>query len=999
MDIDIYNTYTYITYLVSKNISLKDEVLSNLLTKIVNHKFIDKSLYDYLSKNIENENVHNVINFDLPALMKEFKAIDSGIITNLLDYMETKSHLTSYIMNYKLKYNSDFDKIGEYIENNFDDFLKNNINKDFNTSQSTLIQRYKARAMKKGGLVLRNFFKSIEEYIKYFEKQDQYKFSKKLLRERDKLIQNLSDYDTTIVFGNENNKNYSDFLKDSDIFKTTINDCFVQIKRTIYSDFFSDNSKIKEILNFIVNNISKKDLFLKNIIPENEFNKLPNSLEETKIYSYYNNMLSEFKIKYNDKNNLKFSFNFKNNLNTFFNLNLGSNFVKNIPLKFTQSTVKGTTSNFELLRIMGILNLNENNKSIIIQEVPDRNDPNKKFIKPYYNYNFELLDVSIDLEPENVVQECIFEEENKTISLGFNSILYDNVKIFVFSPNKIEKRCKRLNILISMYNLIYTLKKLGKYNYNLITDWYDKYTGPEKMRFFDNIIKLCFGIPMSSYNVIEELKFHHIALIYDRLTFSYVHDSHPSALTINIRKGLSHFLFDWRINYSKLFEDFLKNNLKELYNRLYYIGGTKFDIDCKKLKLFEDFDEKQKVFKNTINGIKKIKTYSADLDCHIYVEDNNETHFIEIVKNFYENFKTFINQNINNNNLLKILNNIVIPEFNNNGSWTVVKNVKKNLLYKINLLRDNYYTNYFPSQETLQEQHPIYTSIDNGYMIYKERGVLDVDSSRPYLLLRQSIILKNTPCNFIKSPNLFELNLISRSRTFPMYDFFKNVLNNNTISDLSFFRPNMIFVFLQYIYFDKTNNFPNIDFDKNLQYMLFSTWLNYRMNIKPKNNLYRFVHYAKYFHLNGLYKIYYDYYNKSLYDYFNIRNKDYILYFGLNLPKYDDFMTLNGLIETCNTFTEEILLDEAESTPFICPIAQIEEKKLKIEYKKKNFENFINSLVKQEDDEIKTNEIKTNKIQEIDILDNFDNEYDEKIQQESKIDNEYRMVDDYEMEQ
>jgi len=42
--------------------------------------------------------VHNVINFDLPALMKEFKAIDRGIITNLLDYMETKSDLTSYIM-------------------------------------------------------------------------------------------------------------------------------------------------------------------------------------------------------------------------------------------------------------------------------------------------------------------------------------------------------------------------------------------------------------------------------------------------------------------------------------------------------------------------------------------------------------------------------------------------------------------------------------------------------------------------------------------------------------------------------------------------------------------------------------------------------------------------------------------------------------------------------------------------------------------------------------
>ena len=186
MDIDIYNIQSYLNYLIDNNLSFNDNELLNLIGKISLHNYIDKSLYNNFKDDIKNNNRGNIINNLLPKFEKEFNAIDSCVVTKLLDYMETKAELTSFVVNHdiinKKKYNTNLNKIGEYTELLLDNFIKNNINKDFqSTNVSTLIKTYKPKALKKGGLVLRNLFKDIEKYLNEFNKQDYYKFSKKII--------------------------------------------------------------------------------------------------------------------------------------------------------------------------------------------------------------------------------------------------------------------------------------------------------------------------------------------------------------------------------------------------------------------------------------------------------------------------------------------------------------------------------------------------------------------------------------------------------------------------------------------------------------------------------------------------------------------------------------------------------------------------------------------------------------------------------------------------
>lgn len=912
MDININNVCSYLNYLIDNELSLNNKTLGALLNKIQNHQYIDKSLYQNLVNDIMNSNRENITNYLIPNLMKEFIAIDTCIITKLLDYMETKAELTSFVVNHdivnKNKYNTNLNKIGEYTEKMLDDFIKNDINEDFkNQNKSSLMKTYNPRALKKGGLVLRNLFIDIEKYLVYFNNQDEYKFSKKLLKQRDKLIESLSDYDVTLVFGDKNNQQYKNFLNDTNTFERTIMDTLESVKETIIKDINRNNSKVIKILNFIMENIPSNDLLLKNVVSKETFNKLPDRLEKTIIYGYNKNnkMLMELYIGYNDKNKLTFSFDTKNKVKMFFKQKIGKNEkMLELPLKFTHSSINdGKGEKFELLRILGIFNLNENNNSVIIQKSLDPNVPNKVYENPY-SFNCELLDISVDLVAHRIVRECDFEKNNDTISLGFNSVLYDNVKMFVFIPNKTEKRCKRLSIIFSIYNVIYTLIKLKKYNYDLITDWYDKYSDKEKIDFFEHVIQMCFGRFLNfNYNYVSKLKLHHLLLIYDRLSFDYSQDIDPSTLSKNIRKNLSKYLYEWRLSYSYLFSEFLKKYNENYYNKLYFIGGSRFDIDKKLLNFFNfenDLDE--------INGIKKINTYSVDLDCHVYLKNKNENDLISKVEDFYEKLKKFINQNVNSEFINK-LTKLVIKEEDNNGSWIVARNVKKTLFYKVNYLREYKYTQYYPHEETQKEIHPVFSSIDNEYMKYNDNGTINYGESRPYLLLRQSIVLKNSACKFIKNPHLFELNIIAQSRLFDMYEFFKNYNFFNKL-DTNYLHYNMIFVFLQYICFDMEKNV--------MKYMLYSTWLNYIMKIKPQNNLYRFVHYAKYFYLKKLYNKYIDDFNTKLSDFFNTsRNNNYIKYYNIKLPNIDQ---LNKLIDICNNYDENLLLNETETTHFICPI-------------------------------------------------------------------------------
>jgi hypothetical protein len=947
MDINISNVCSYLNYLNDNEMSFNNKTLGELVNKIQKHQYTDQSLYQNLVNDIMNNNKENIINHLIPNLMKEFKLIDTCIVTKLLDYMETKSELTSFVVNHNIinKNNntSNLNKIGEYIEKMLDDFIANDINNNFlNQNKSKLIQTYKPRALKKGGLVLRNLFMDIEKYLVYFNQQDEYKFSRKLLKQRDKLIENLSDYDVTLVFGDNNNQQYKNFLNDTNTFENTIMDTLESVKETIVKDIYKgNNSKIRKILNFIMENIPNNDLLLKNVISKETFNKLPDKLDKTIVYGYNKNnkTLIELYIGYNDKNALYFSFDVKNKIKMFFRQKISNNEnTLDLPLKFTHSSISDKNERFELLRILGIFNLNENNNSVIIQNSPDPNVPNKIY-KNAYSFNCELLDVSVDLIASRIVRECDFEKNNNTITLGFNSILYDNVKMFVAVPNKPEKRCKRLSIIFSIYNVIYTLIKLKKYNYELITDWYDKYTDKEKIDFFEHIIQICFGRFLNfDYNFVSKLKLHHLALIYDRISFDYAQDTDSSVLSKNIRKFLSKFLYEWRLSYSKLFSEFLKKYNDEYYDKLYFIGGSQFDID-KKLIKFNDYENEL----DKINGIKNIKTYSVDLDCLIYLKNKNENDLNSKVESFYKNFRNFVNQNVNSE-FINSLTKLAIKEEGDNGVWIVTRNVKKTIFYKLNYLRGHKYTDYYPLEETAKEIHPMFTSIDNGYMEYYSNGDINYDKSRPYLLLRQSIVLKNSSCNFIKNPHLFELNIIAQSRLFDMYEFFKNYNFFNKL-DIQHLHYNMIFVFLQYICF-------NIKEKDTMKYMLYSTWLNYIMKIKPQNNLYRFVHYAKYFHLKNLYDKYMNDFNKKLVDFFNIKNVDYVKYYNIKLP--NDIIELNKLIDICNNYDENLLINETEYTPFNCPTEYKSTGKHIMDVEYEEFEDFDIEQKQQKEEEKST---------------------------------------------
>jgi hypothetical protein len=284
----------------------------------------------------------------------------------------------------------------------------------------------------------------------------------------------------------------------------------------------------------------------------------------------------------------------------------------------------------------------------------------------------------------------------------------------------------------------------------------------------------------------------------------------------------------------------------------------------------------------------------------------------------------------------------VIEDVNqqNENYWEVVKNVKNNLFFKDNYIKDNKHTDYYPTQPKEGGIYPLYTSISDDYMIYNIDDTINYNESRPYLLIRNSIVLKNKICNYIKNPHLFEINIISKTRLFNLYDYLKNYnllhkLNKNEING------NMILVMLQKLCYNFSKNIF-LDFkNKNLLYMLYSTWLNYKLSIKPYNNLYRFVHYAKYFYEKDLYENSKNTFNGELNNFFrnNIEIANY-----LNFPEVDE---INNYIDICKEYNEKLLLEETEKTTFVCktPVSNINIMNIDYDIKEDVDENEIDNYI------------------------------------------------------
>ena len=138
---------------------------------------------------------------------------------------------------------------------------------------------------------------------------------------------------------------------------------------------------------------------------------------------------------------------------------------------------------------------------------------------------------------------------------------------------------------------------------------------------------------------------------------------------------MSIYFKEWRKKYVMLFKSFLKNKYKNYYNSLYFVGGTQFELD-NDLK-FED---------------KLYNLYTSDIDCVIFIEDKDENDFKEKIKEFYEDFKLFIDENTDKETI-NLLQNLKIKDIKSNSYWKISNDVKKDLsfynIFLFILLRDN----------------------------------------------------------------------------------------------------------------------------------------------------------------------------------------------------------------------------------------------------------------------------------------------------------------------
>ena len=407
---------------------------------------------------------------------------------------------------------------------------------------------------------------------------------------------------------------------------------------------------------------------------------------------------------------------------------------------------------------------------------------------------------------------------------------------------------------------------------------------------------------------------------------------------------MSQYFKNWRVEHMKIFNTFLQKYYPNYYDKFYYIGGTRFNLDRKK---FSNFYEK-----NIENPLIKLNINTVDIDCHFYLNDIGEKDFQNKVEIFQKGFKYFIDSSVDE--YIDDLLNLTINE--KNSIWKVSKNVKNNILYKYEYLVNNKFTEYYPSMPTQGDIHPVYSSMNDNYYILNEDKTVNYNASRPYMLFRESIVLKNKKCNYIKAANLLELNIISKTRLFNMYNYFNNYNSYNLLDRINV--PfNIIVVFLQKLCYDNEKD--------EMKNMLYSTWINYKFNIKPKNNLYRFVHYAKYYSEKDLYTEYINDFNDKLKNYLKLNNR--LIYSVIKIPEEKE---INNLINICNNYNETILLSESEPEIFKCKSNDINIDTMDFEYGLEEDKNYEEEK-KEDKDEVEENEKYMDIYDEDDIIENI----------------------------
>lgn len=1014
MDIVLSNTVNYVNYLIDNGHPIlphTDPILTGYLNQIIHEKNFK------VKPNLASDTrrIFTAVPPNVPEIKKlfadyklEYDAIDTGVLT-IFSGADMKTGLTTFIVNHDVtnrfaippefqKYN--FKKIGEYIEVMWDDFLTSEIIEDFKRSKYPEIKKYQPRPLKKGGLVIRNIFKSVEDLLGYMEDQEQYKFSHELLKQKDDLMSVLSDYDVTLVYGNELNDKYKKFTEKGmeKEFSDTIDNTLKEVQNTIVNDIsqltvVGGKSKIQTMIQFIMDNIPNSNITLEKIVGSEKFQKMPKSLKKTDVYTYNSESKAMYKytIEYSDKNKINFEFMVKQKMKKFFDekkriVSPTGEIVK-LPLAFTYSPIINKPpkeGSFELVRIFIKFLMKEGSLTPVYQHMFDINTGT--LVEEEYDYVSEFLDVSIDKIPKTVVKESDIERNNKSLELSFSSIILDNYQMLVegLQPNKAGKRCKRLNVIFSIYNLIYTLKRIGKLkkDININTDWVEKYSEKDRIDMFCNLIKVCFGWSPNDqqdkdcsnvFNYAKNLKFHHIAMIFDKYSTKYAvqnEDETPqnkvtSPLSIVLRKSMAKYFLPWRREHMKQFILFLNEFNEDYLNKLSFVGGNQFEID-KKSK-FESLYNKETIDKiNNIYGqpilkkpIKNFDVYSVDIDCHIFVNDSDSDDFNRKIKSFYKEYTKFVEKET-----IKYLSTIAdyVQIESNKQVWRVEQNIKQFISYKLKYALSPDNVIYYPQAITKGDVHPVYTWIDDNY--YKlNHGVVNHELSRPYLLIRETIALRNDSCAFYKEPNIFELNMISKTRLMKLYNYWNNYNQNNSLDDYNASRKPLFFfyVFIQKLCYDNNmkaqnkklntthessidiiNKRPNSDIT--MKNMLYSAWINYKVGTKPKMNHYRFVHYAVYFIKKILYIEYVIEFNTKLKEFFGPLNEKYYEYY-----KMPEILQIQNDIDICNNYSSKDLLEETEKD-FTC-ITQVafDENVMEFEYSNDDIIKYYNKIEEQKE--------------------------------------------------
>jgi hypothetical protein len=385
-----------------------------------------------------------------------------------LDYMNTKSILTDFILNYP--------HLGSKVANTIVfpsiDYMVSLLNYAFANSSNTNLNYFTLTV--KGGLATNRFLSDFKS-LSTLDSID--------IKTIEELISKITDYDTTITLRKgsripENFPGWENLMMT--LFSTIEKEFLTNPKLFAAVSLFTD--KLQSAISTTKIKIEgiKYNGFPVSNIPE--FEKLfPDSCKHS---SYNPNKTFRTDLEYSNKKNLYLVFKSNDRYVWENSENQNKSFPSSFGLTFAHKEIRDSQQKllFVLDRILGNLSLYEKDEKTFTfrPAVTGLIISNNKRVG--WTYNFEVLDVSVNADYESVRDESKLgtidievnnsmgslvnnildikepvENKLKINVLNISSIIYDSYIMFSEARDKVskpEKRCKRLFIFLRVYNII-----------------------------------------------------------------------------------------------------------------------------------------------------------------------------------------------------------------------------------------------------------------------------------------------------------------------------------------------------------------------------------------------------------------------------------------------------------------------------------------------------------------------------------------------------------------